>query len=594
MPPRTDLAAALAVATVAAAVLLGGAFWPLERVAVGCLLAIVVAVALRLGARAWSRAERWAALLVGWALVSAVTSAHDWLAAREAVTALAAAVAVWIVVRRAGAILPILAGVVVAVGTAVSLTVLGNAMSSTLHRSGGVFDSPNLAAAVLVPTLPIALTVLPTAWLRWLVTAALVAATVLSGSRAGVIAAAVAVVTLIPRGRGRVVLSALAAVAAAAAVGWRLRMVPDPLAWYRVSIWGALGRLLLAHPLLGVGPGSLADATGPVRLAQLDRLLIHEHVIGAAESTPLAIAVTLGVIGFALVGAVAWAWWRESRRDGDQPALRWRGGVIAAIVVMAAVHDALAAEPLLWWWAMLLGLAAPLLSTPPNQHRPWGWPAALAGFALVIWGMVNPNLARAVWRAAQPSAERAAAVERLEPWLSTPLEWRLGELLSEPRWSWASAAEAGALAERWVTVQPGVWSAWQRAGEVAARTAVELGAAPATIDRARAAFDRAAELEPRLPWPWLARARFERLIAGGAAAQPFIARALEAEPHCAPAWALGAQVALADGRLGEARDALDEVEAARVAWQKVAHSRYAHDVLTVPQWQLERLQRELK
>ena len=594
MTRATELAAALTVVAVAAAVLLGGAFWPLQRVAVGLPLVLGAAFACRLGWPAWSPAERWGMVLVAWMAVTAVARAHDWLAARQMTAALLAAVCVAILVRRAGRARPAIELLMVAVATVVALSMVVAAVSGGGSRVAGVFDSPNLAAAVIVAALPIAWLSLPGVGLSRLVVALLLAAIAVSGSRAGALAAVVAVVLLLPRGRWRGGLIALSAIAGLAAVGWRLATDHDPMAWYRPAIWSALGRLLLRHPWLGVGPGNLADATGPIRLAHPERLLIHEHVIGTAESTFLAFALAAGLVGVLVAMVAVCAWRRELARAGDGPSPPWGRAALAAIIVMALFHDMLAAEPILWWWAAVVGLvSSPPRLPPPRRRCPWA--AALAGFALLTWGLVAPEVALAWWRAGQATPASATFFQRLEPWLAEPIEWRLQALLRIPDWQWRDAAEATALAERRVSLQPGVFDAWLQLGEVAARSAVELAAWPATVARARTAFDRAAELEPHLPWPWLARARFERLIAGSRAAAPYVSQALAAEPRCAPALVLAGQVALEEGRVGEARDMVSMAEQAGAQLAQIANpSRYARDVLTIPRPQLERLRRELR
>jgi hypothetical protein len=573
--------------------LLGGAFWPLERAAVGAGLSVVLAVAAAIGWRGWSPAERATGLLLVWAAVVATAVARDRLVAREVLVAWAAAAAVWIVVRRSDRLAVVLERVTVVVAALVAAGVIADAGVNRTVRGSAMFDSPNLAAAAIVVLIPTAWCRLPPGRLRVAVTALLAVGSVATGSRAAVLAALAAAWWLLPAGRVRRLSLVAAAAIVVLVVGWRLAVEPDPLAWHRPAIWGALLRMVAQHPVQGVGPGDLADATGPYRLAHPERIVLHEHVIGTADSTVVAVAATLGVVGLLLAGVAVLRWILDSGRTVDPGIRRWSSATAGAMAVMALFHDLLATEPLLWWWAAVLGLCAPVAGPRPRSSRV-AWPAAVAGLGIGLLGLVTPNVARIAWRAGAPDPARIAAVERLEPWLATPLEWRVRDLMAAPDWSWTEAAEAAAMSDRLVELRPGVYSAWLWSGRVAARTAVDLGAWPSVVDRARGDLERAASLEPHLPWAWLDRARLEDAVGGPEAARPFVRAALEAEPRCAAAWVLIARGALREGHVETAREALREVEAAAELATSPGVSAYAVEVLTPPASELRLLERALR
>lgn len=590
----SDVAAALAVATAASAVLLGGAFWPLERALVGSGLALVLALALAVPWRDWTPSEKALGLLLGWAVVSAVAVAHDRLAAREQVVAWAAAAAVWMLCRRAAIAAPALRAATLSTALVVAGGVLLDAGLNGTARASAMFDSPNLAAAVLVPLVPMAWCSLRVRRWRWSATAVLAAGVAATGSRAALLAVLASAVVLAARDRGLRLPPVVAAAVALAgvAVAVRLAVEPDPLAWHRAAIWSQLANLVADRPLLGAGPGNLADATGPYRLPHPERPVLHEHAIGSAESTVVAVAAVLGLVGAVLAVVAAWAVRGEVRRR-RAVASRWWPAAVAGTATMALFHDFLAAEPVLWWWAAVLGSGASLAGPRVSLSR-GDWLTSMAGLGLGLLGLVGPNLARLEWREGPPDLARMKTVERMEPWLAEPLEWRIRVLMARPVWSWAEAAEAGARARRLTDLQPGVYSAWLLSGRVATRTAIEVAPWPSVVERARVHLDRAASLEPHLPWPWLDRARLEAATAGRDGASPYLERALRAEPRCAAAWILVARFALEGGRIEVARRALDAAAASTALAESVGPSAYPRQVLAAPRDEIERLEKQLR
>jgi hypothetical protein len=146
-------------------------------------------------------------------------------------------------------------------------------------------------------------------WLCWLQLALASAATLLTGSRGGMISLAVAfsvfplMVQAMPRFRKRLSMVMLAAVLAGSAYlvpaqTWhRLLSAGSELAGgtltHRTVIWAAGWEAFRDHPLLGVGAG----AYGPSVLTRLDVAIV-------AHNTFLSVLVELGVIGALLMAGL--------------------------------------------------------------------------------------------------------------------------------------------------------------------------------------------------------------------------------------------------------------------------------------------------
>ncbi len=211
-------------------------------------------------------------------------------------------------------------GAVVLIGAAV-LVVAGIGLETIGRgglRVGGLLENPNIAAALLVATLPL----VGVFWrdsnqrLWILVAIVLLGGVGLTGSRAGLLAILASSAALLPRGRVRMVGLATGAVSVAAVLLWRFASQPDILAWFRPAIWRAIVRLWSTHPLFGVGPGGLVDAAGPIRLLHEDHVGQHQFLVTYAESTPLGLLVQTGAIGLALAVVAAGLWLRRARHDG--------------------------------------------------------------------------------------------------------------------------------------------------------------------------------------------------------------------------------------------------------------------------------------
>jgi len=598
---RIDAAGVMAAAVVGLAAVLGGAFYPGPRMVVGGCFAVTLAAAVY-WRRDRLRTEEWALVVfLGWSVVAGVVARTAPLAAREVLTVWLAAFLLWMTTRRANE-RSVRTASRVLVGVAVIL-VIGVALEAAglgRMRVGGLLENPNLTACLLV----VSLCLLPLHQgrpRRWamVVAAVLVVGVVLTGSRAGLLALlAVGAITL-PRGRTRSVGLAVSAAIVAAVVAWRLLSQPDILAWFRPAIWQAVLRLWAEHPVAGVGPGGLADAAGAVRLLHPDHVGQHQFLIAYAESSPLAILVQTGAVGFAAALAAVLAWGRAARVRGAFESIPLRAA-LAAMVVMALFHDLITADIVLWWWAVVLGLmeAPALQMTTVRDSRPgrWGAPAvaALAVAYIMLWGMVEPSWARWLWREGLPDAALVERSLRAESWYAAPLQWRTRNLVQQKRWTWETAGEAIARSRRAVRIRPSSAALWGELGVVQTRVVTDFGPWPDSVEGARDSFARATELEPHQPWHWLEWARLERSLGDLEAASSLARRAIEVEPHAVRVWLFIARLELDRGQVEGARLALQEAHDSTALRTRPGLNSYEKELVSAPEWQFRELEEALR
>jgi hypothetical protein len=596
MRPGHEAVTLLAIAAVALAVALGGAFAPGPRLLVAAPMA-VLAGWLALAVARGPLAEEWLALaVIGWGGVSAALATGYPLAAKQQLGGFLVAWLAWLAARRAGGAWQRWSALLVGAATVVvAAAVLAECAGAARLRMGGLYVNPNVAAALLVPAVPALATGLG-AWGRRLsVPVVLLAAAgvVGTGSRAGLLALVMVFGLLLPRGRLRAVGVTAAVIAAGLLLAWRFAVRPDALAWHRVEIWRALWPLVAGAPLHGVGPGWLEEATGVVRIAHEGGIARWGHVIGSAESTPYGLLVRTGFVGLGFAAAAAAAWWRRTRRCPDRLPVA-APAVLAGMAVLALFHDFLDVDVVLWWWAALAGLALPLPPAAGGERREAGAlrvrvPAALALAFAVLWSVATPALARRAWWSGPSTAARAERAERAEPWFSEPLEWRVDELLARPEWSWPEAAEAISWSRRAVDVHPGRAQAWSTLGEVHARVVAELGPWPDALDGAREGFGRATALEPHLPWHWARWAAFERSAGRLEEASRLVDRALAEEPHFVRGWLLRSRLELDRGDGAAAAASFERARTSALAGRGQSLSDYERDLLRAPAWQVEEL-----
>ena len=595
-----DAVGVLAVAVVGLAAVLGGAFYPGPRMVVGGCLAVTLAAAVY-----WRRnrlqTEEWAVVVfLAWSVSAGVLARTAPLAAREVLTVWLATFLLWITARRINQ-RGVRAAAAILLGTAVIL-VIGIALEAAglgRVRVGGLLENPNLTACLLVVGLCLLL-LDHCRRRRWAIVVAvvLVAGVILTGSRAGLLALLVVVAIILPRGRVKYAGLAVGAAVVAAVMAWRFLSQPDILAWFRPAIWGALLRLWAENPVAGVGPGGLVDAAGAVRLLHPDHVGQHQFLIAYAESSPLAILVQTGAVGFAAALAAVLTWGRAARARGAFESIPLRTA-LAAMVVMTLFHDLITADIVLWWWAVVLGLmeAPSLRITPVGESRPErrgaSAVAALAVAYIMLWGMVEPSWARWLWRAGPRDAASADRSLRAEPWYPEPLYWRTQDLVRRGSWTWEMAAEAIARSRRAVRVRPSSSALWGELGIVQTRVVTDFGPWPDSVEDAREAFARATELEPRQPWHWLEWARLERSVGDLGAAVMLARRAIEAEPHAVRVWLFIGRLELDRGQVEAARLALGKAHDSAVLRTRRGLNSYEKELVSAPEWQFRELEEAL-
>ncbi len=601
MAGSRDWAAFVAAATVAVAAASGGAFAPTPRLLAGLAFAALAAWLAMARPGPLARHE-WLGLgVVAWGAVSAVAHRGNPLAAKELLATWLVAWLVWVAARRADDEAWRAARLVVSCAAAVvAAAVVLECLGAGRLRMGGMYANPNVAAALLVPAATVAWGILGRDRRGWCapVVVLLVAGVIATGSRAGLLALVVAVWLAFPSGRARTVGGLAAAAGTAALLAWRFAAHPDSLAWHRLEIWRALWQLVEAHPVLGVGPGWLEDATGVVRIAHEGAIARYRHIIGSAESSPLGLLVRTGWVGLGVAMWSAAAWLRLALKGGlgrDRAAR----ACVAAVAVLAAFHDVLDQGVVLWWWALLVGMAvrAPAASSAARDTFPVPVAAragvALATAGLVLWGMVQPAHARWLWWSRPSSSGLARQTLRAEPWFAEAARWRTRDLLRRQEWSWEEAAEAMAWSRRSTGLHSASAGAWSESGLVNARIVEQLGTWPDVVAGAREGFRRATTLEPHLPWHWLRWAQLERTLGRLAEASELAARSVEEEPEFVRGWLFLARVEMDLGDGTAARNALERAREAsqRARWRLL--SEYERDLVELPGWQAAQLQREL-
>ncbi len=563
----------------------------------------LVAVALGLTLRVLPTAEEVALLaVVAWAGLSAAVAVGYPMAAKEMVGGWLVAWLVWTAVRRLDRANRAMLGTVVAAAAVVpAVAIVVECAAAGRLRMGGLFVNPNVAAAVLVPTIPAVWYLLgsgrPSPSL-WGVLSVSAVGVILSGSRAALLALVVVVGMMLPRGRARRLVVVVASTVAVGLVLWRFVQSPDSLAWHRLEIWRALWPLVTDHPLLGVGPGWVEDATGVARIAHQGSIARWGHIIGSAESTPYGLLVRTGFVGLGLAVLAGALWWRREHSENRS----WSGGagaVAAGIGVLALFHDYLMVDVVLWWWAVLLG-AVFTFDLSPAERDPQGLPrggwrllTALAGGFVVLWTIAQPAHARSLWWSAPSTAELAERAVRAEPWFAEPAQWRVDDLLQREPWSWETAAEALGWSRRAAATHPGSSRVWMEVGQAHGRVVTDLGPWPDAVDGAREAYRRATELEPHLPWAWLQWAQLERSLGRTDDARRLAERAVTEEPNFVRGRLLLARLHLDAGDRSAAIEAFERGRSAFELRRRGSLTDYERDLLRAPGWQVEEIAREL-
>ncbi len=234
----------------------------------------------------------------------------------------------------------------------------------------GLYADPNRLAMSLVAVLPFALYGTFRARRRGLrllfagVVAAQVAAIVLTHSRSGAIAAVVAGLLFLLRGRGAVARGLLAAGVIAAGVAtlapesfWiRSRSIAsyetDASVAGREHAWKVLGAIVEDRPLSGVGAGAFLSSWS--RYAPLDaggRRYVAHNIL-------LEIVGDLGILAFALfAGFIGWLLW-SVWRAGDDALVGWEARAVFASLAGYLVCEMVNGYALSWFLYFLFACSA--------------------------------------------------------------------------------------------------------------------------------------------------------------------------------------------------------------------------------------------
>jgi len=385
-------------------------------------------------------------------------------------------------------------------------------------------------------------------------TLVLVLAHLASGSRGGLLALVAGLVALatahVARGgpaRRRVAWGLAATLAALVSLGLllvpdasRARFAtllsgrPDASASYRVEAARATLRLLGAHPIAGAGLGAFADSVTAWKRVHGEVRITH------AESDALELAAETGLVGLALLGLLAAAWWRalharlQRGRDPYRRDVAVAAACAAGALLVHSLFDfGLRLPALALVCASLLGLAAAPPRDAPRHVRRRGArllaAAVLSVLALAAgWRALGARgLDRA--RAIPDASTRAAALGALLGEHSyLPEAWRARasaiRVLASPSGALhpARAARAEADVERALALRP-LWAeAWADAAALRAARGDDAGS--------RAALDRARALDPTHLPMGIANADLVFRLDGPRAAVLELARVRDANP----------------------------------------------------------------
>jgi O-antigen ligase len=237
----------------------------------------------------------------------------------------------------------------------------------------GPYADPNRLAMAIVAVLPFSLYGALTARrARWRalfagVAAAQLAAVVLTHSRSGSIAAGVAGLLFLARGRGGAVRGALAAIAVAIGL---VAFAPETF-WQRSSTladleedvsvegrenaWKVLGVIVEERPLTGVGAGAFIQAWG--QYAPLEAGA-HRYI---AHNVLLEIVGELGVVAFLLFSAFAAILLVRLWRAGSDPLVGVEARAVFAALAGYLVTEMANGYSLSWFLYFLFACAAALL-----------------------------------------------------------------------------------------------------------------------------------------------------------------------------------------------------------------------------------------
>ncbi len=205
-------------------------------------------------------------------------------------------------------------------------------------------------------------------------------------------------------------------------------------AWSRIRWWRDALRIVVRHPILGVGGGGWAALYHSVQSYGYFTTQVHNGWIQVWVATgTVGLLVWLGVIGFGALAVV-----RAFRQANDQDQVLLIGvAAAAAMILLHGFLDFTLEIPAiaLAFWAMLglfrswsLPVAAPQRAVAPAQRMSWAHGALVVGLVLVT-GLASTQLAsqRAVSSASKLADDgnypagiaRFKEAVRLDPWSVT-------------------------------------------------------------------------------------------------------------------------------------------------------------------------------
>lgn len=529
-------------------------------------------------------------IILAWAVLSAIITSPDRDQSREFLLAWFGVWIVFVVIRRFTAqARKIIQTFLEAGAFLLALGILFEFAGLQTPRAAGLISNSNLSAALILPVIPLCL-----ARRGRVITPALLCPTagvavILSGSRAGLLALILLLLTLIPRGRSSRFLFIALFPAAAAGLIWRLSVNPESLAWFRFKIWGAVLRFLVEHPLFGSGAAQLSTVMGPYRLPHPTEPAIWGHIVGSAENSFLGMAAHIGLPGLLLFFCLLGVW-----LSGLQPLSAWKQGILLVFAAFLLFHDFLEEPAVLWWWAAI----AALLSSPPlrlKKKQERSWFPVLGVLALGSCIILGPAWSLGLWWSQQPSEENVARCLKADPWSSRALEWSVTNSLQHPPSTWDEALAALDRSGQECRLRPGVAAAWDRQALLRSDMFLRFGAFPELVDGARTCIARARMLEPHLPWYPYHLAHIERSMGKLETANAALLDALHEEPHFTRAWLLLSRNDIDLGNPTAARKALIQaIESRKLLDSGQATISYHFKILKAPEWQFRQLEELLQ
>lgn len=343
------------------------------------------------------------AFFVGWSLLSALWAAAPDVALASGLRYAQTAVfflIVYTAVHTRQQALWVVGAFVLSAGLAATLGLVLPSEVSDEGRLEGTYGEPNEYATYLVVGLVLAVTLAGvravSAPLRLAAIAAGVlcsGAFLLTGSRAGLVAMGVALfMGVLVGGRRRIGTIVAVVLVAALAATYFVSFAPAGIQQRvfttessgRTDLWRIAGRMVEAHPVLGVGAGNFRESSidyliqpGVIRRDEyiIDRPnLVHNIYLGAlAELGVVGLLLFGGILVFSLLCAVRAVRAFAHAGDRDMDVLA-RGLLVAIVAILAA--DFFASEPYSKQLWLLLAMSPGLLAVARSEEPPGDGDAA--------------------------------------------------------------------------------------------------------------------------------------------------------------------------------------------------------------------------